>query len=340
MKKKFPIPFSILFRNAIGFSLTEVLIAMGLAGGLAVFMMKLFDQSSKQQSTISQRADFESLVSTVKMIVETQCDVNFKNMVFDTSGVLVVPVDKLHQAPWKLVAGVKTQDFATKQLILDTDKPFDGLKVSPFDIKVDNFQLSSLGPVLGFLIVSAEKDKGSNSRKSFGAKKMIKKIPISLTIDPSRKIEHCQRGASPGEIPSGAVMAFNRPNDDCPDGWKRSDGAKSFPSDPNRSASDLRGRNIIGTGLRPGSSTNFNLRKNDGGEEKHTMLEKEVAPHTHKFKEKPWVKALPPSSSASLKSYRGEYEDGQERETIKTSQSPQPFNVMDPYLALTYCEKE
>ncbi len=79
-------------------------------------MIKLFDQSAKTKDSISQRGDFESLVTTVKMIVETQCDVNCKGSEFDSSG-------------------IKKQDLSKRQLILDSTKPFDCLRVSAFDIK-------------------------------------------------------------------------------------------------------------------------------------------------------------------------------------------------------------
>ena len=331
MKKKLPIPFSILFRNAIGFSLTEVLIAMGLAGGLAVFMMKLFEQSAKQQSTISQRADFESLVTTVKMIVERQCDVNFNTSEFNKSGVLVAKRKKIYQAPYDgpLLNGEPTQSLHKKQLILDTDEPFDGLKVSPFEIEVHPDQLGSTKPVLGYLIVSAEKDKGSNSRKSFGAKKMIKKIPISLTIDGFNKITSCQRGASQDQIPRGAVMAFNL-KDGCPDGWILSDG--------NNGTYDLRGRNIIGTGKNLTSgATDFKLGDSKG-EEKHELLLNELTKHRHGYTyvEKPTDHKKGTNDDKDKLYLDFDYAKNPFTDFEGNSD---PFNVLDPYVSLTYCQK-
>ncbi len=123
-------------------------------------------------------------------------------------------------------------------------------------------------------------------------------------------------------VPSGAIMAFNLKA--CPSGWSE------VPA--------LAGRTIIGAGTGPGLTPRELYAY--GGEEKHTMLLSELVPHTVSM-----------SFGASDKGGKGNgyaYSDRAGGSTVlatyaKTSNSVgggEAFNVMMPYYALLYCQKD
>lgn len=108
--------------------------------------------------------------------------------------------------------------------------------------------------------------------------------------------------------PSGAVMAFDL--DACPSGWIAYTAAA--------------GRNIIGTG------TGYALRS-VGGESTHRMTQAELVSHSHGYRV--GTRNVGSNGKTVLDDDSGSY-----RVTDATGGS-QPFNVMDPYVALLYCKK-
>ena len=128
-------------------------------------------------------------------------------------------------------------------------------------------------------------------------------------------------GGSTGSVPAGAVMAFNLGS--CPSGW----------TDYSAAA----GRNIVGYGSGTGLTPRTTIGQT-GGEEKHTMTTTELATHSH---------ALSPNPGAVYSRYRVQFNSGTSYfadgapggTSIGNTGGSSPFNVMDPYVVLRYCQK-
>ena len=123
-----------------------------------------------------------------------------------------------------------------------------------------------------------------------------------------------QTTAASAGAPTGAVLAFNLSS--CPSGWSEYTGA--------------RGRTIIGTN--PDTSNGLSIRSLGAtvGEENHTLTIAEMPAHRHR-------NALP-NTPGGGEPYRtdGTTNGGGSDPAVGSNQ---PHNVMQPSLALLYCQK-
>ena len=118
--------------------------------------------------------------------------------------------------------------------------------------------------------------------------------------------------------PTGAVLAFNLSS--CPSGWSEYTGA--------------RGRTIIGTN--PDTSNGLSVRTLGAtvGEENHTLTVSEIPSHTHGM----WGNPHGGSGQGSWQSVT----PSQQQQIIAQTTAiggNQPHNVMQPSIALLYCQK-
>lgn len=120
-----------------------------------------------------------------------------------------------------------------------------------------------------------------------------------------------------GGVPPGMVAAFDLAGT-CPPGWVE--------------FSDAAGRAIIGTGKGEGLSRR--KYRDTGGEERKTLTIQELPPHTHaanvstggySFEHHKWNDRLP---GERWKQETGSTGDGK------------PFDIMPPFIALTFCKKQ
>ena len=93
-----------------GFSLVEILVAVGLAGGLAVVMMNMMQQQSKNQVTAEvkfENLEFRRQIANV-LAVKKSCERTFQSLkigdsvvaIQNAAGVPVVEIDKVY-GTWK-----------------------------------------------------------------------------------------------------------------------------------------------------------------------------------------------------------------------------------------------
>lgn len=293
-----------------GFSLVEMMIVFGLAGFASIVVVQILQNSSKLQNTVSQRSDFDSIINQVEFLLNSQCDVNFKDQALSSEGTLSVAT--LYQAA---PGGPKVE-------VISTGTEVGGIEVSSLVLNLNPglFPPSGDASVLGDFVITALKDRGSTKRNTFSSQTMVRKLPISLTIDSSRVIKGC--GSSASGIPSGAVLAFNSAS--CPPGWVVSDGAPGTV--------DLQGKNIIGV------SPTKPLRDSSGNET-HLLQVNELAPHRHEFA----YLSLKGRDKDAVAGSTDTNIDNMETVTRNTEKTPSggqvPFSIMDPYVALLYCQK-
>jgi hypothetical protein len=127
---------------------------------------------------------------------------------------------------------------------------------------------------------------------------------------------------APGpEIPKGMVAAFRLP--ECPRGWT--------------AYALAQGRTIIGVG--EGAGLTRRTLEETGGAETHTLTVSEIPAHNHVAN--PYIYALRVTGSYTAKSIDntpGEPNLASKGE-IRSAGGEQPHNIMQPFVALLYCEK-
>lgn len=119
-------------------------------------------------------------------------------------------------------------------------------------------------------------------------------------------------------VPKGAVMAFNL--EECPKGWSSFD--------------NLNGRVVVGSGTGSSGLTDRTLGE-QGGEEKHILLQSELTPHSHVY-------------TFTDHTHTPQHVDDSEEEFGKSNTPADttitgdgaPFNVMQPFHVLKYCERK
>lgn len=293
-----------------GFSLVEMMIVLGLAGVASLVVVQIHQNSNKLQNTVSQRSDFDSLVNQVEFLVGTQCDTNFKDQALSPEGILSIA--SLYQAA---PSGPKVE-------VIPVGGEINGIEVGSLVLSLRPALIPAVGEanVLGEIVITALKDRGSTKRNTFSSQTMVKKLPISIRIDSSRVIKGC--GSSTSGIPSGAVLAFNLAS--CPTGWIVSDGTPGTV--------DLQGKNIIGVGA-------GKLLGSSAGEENHLLRVNELAPHNHQYDDVTPTNQETDAVAGDNDTNVNGFQTIKRTTEIGPPGAQVPFNVMDPYVALLYCQK-
>jgi prepilin-type N-terminal cleavage/methylation domain-containing protein len=293
-----------------GFSLVEMMIVLGLAGVASLVVVQIHQNSNKLQNTVSQRSDFDSLVNQVELLVSTQCDLNFKDKTLSPEGILSIASLK-QAAP----GGPPIE-------VISVGGEINGIEVDSLVLSLSPALIPATGEanVLGEILITALKDRGSTKRNTLSSQTMVKKLPISIRIDSLRVVKGC--GNSTSGIPSGAVLAFNLAS--CPTGWIVSDGTSGTV--------DLGGKNIVGI-----SPTK--LLGSSAGEENHLLRVNELAPHNHQYDDVTPTNKETDAKAGDNDTNVGSFKTIERTTGIGPSGAQVPFNVMDPYVALLYCQK-
>lgn len=121
-------------------------------------------------------------------------------------------------------------------------------------------------------------------------------------------------------VPSGAVVAFNLGA--CPSGWT------ALPA--------AQGRAIIGTNPSAGNGLSLRSLGDTAGEEQHTMTVNELVPHTHGEMISNVNGYTGTDGESSGDGFLGATHIGY---ATGSAGGGQPFNNMQPSLALLYCQK-
>jgi hypothetical protein len=129
-----------------------------------------------------------------------------------------------------------------------------------------------------------------------------------------------------GGVPARAVMAFNQSS--CPSGWSAYSAAN--------------GRNIVGSGLSSAPGATSLTFGTQGGEAKHTLSLAEMPKHRHSWTGR--------GTNGGADGGSGDDWDDTDTKTFNTAYAGGPtggsdgsataHSVMDPYVVLTYCEKD
>lgn len=140
-------------------------------------------------------------------------------------------------------------------------------------------------------------------------------ITVNLTVDVT---------------PTGAVMAFNLAA--CPAGWSAMDGNGGRP--------DARGRTVIGAGQ--GAGLTDRTLASIGGSETHTLTIPQIPAHSHNIQ----ASSFGPDDTSPdgfLPNWGLDYYSSSTNmvgSATTVTGSGQPHPIMQPYVALLYCQKD
>jgi prepilin-type N-terminal cleavage/methylation domain-containing protein len=184
-------------RKDSGFSLVEILIAIGLLGALSAWMMNIFTQQTKNEKTTATNMDIDAIGNEVRNIMADglSCAQTFKG----------VEYNKQEAAPEisKVLADSSVQKrFAVNQKKIGNSS----VMITSYDLKTDETYFVPNGTKTGETVLIINYDRGKMIQ---GTKNKIFKIPLSITLDDNSKIVTCHALASTVNL-ANICNAFGR----------------------------------------------------------------------------------------------------------------------------------
>lgn len=177
-------------KNERGFSLIEVLIAIGLMGALSAWMMNIFTQQTKNEKTTATNMDIDSLGQEIRNVVANgdSCAKTFLGVDPNQVGA-ITEIQKV------LSDGSVQKRFQSGSKRVGNS----GLLIASYDLKTDETYFIPTGQKTGETVLSINYDRGKMVQ---GAKLKTYKIPLSVALDESGKIMGCSALASSTNLAS------------------------------------------------------------------------------------------------------------------------------------------
>lgn len=173
-----------------GFSLIEILIAVGLLGALSVWMMNIFSIQSKNEKTTATNMDIDSLGQEMRNILADglSCEKTFKGARPNQDAA----VNELQKV---LSDGTIQKRFAVNEKRIGNSN----LLITGYNLKTDETYYVPAGQKNGETVLSINYDRGAMVQ---GSKIKIFKVPLSLSLDDSGAIIGCHSLASTSSLES------------------------------------------------------------------------------------------------------------------------------------------
>jgi prepilin-type N-terminal cleavage/methylation domain-containing protein len=177
-------------KNRSGFSLIEILIAIGLMGALSAWMMNVFTQQTKNEKTTATNMDIDALGQEIRNIVAdgSSCEKNFKGINPNIPSA-VKEIQKV------LSDGTIQKRFTANEKKVGNS----GVMITGYDLKTDETYLIPKGQKVGETVLLINYDRG---KMVVGAKLKTFKIPMSVSVDDSGNILSCNALASTTNLAS------------------------------------------------------------------------------------------------------------------------------------------
>lgn len=158
-----------------GFSLVQVMVAMGLMSVLALGLMRMMSNQVKGQKSMRASMEIDNFINELRLLISRpgSCEKTFENMSYQ-DGMELMEIRRSNGETKYLVGN--TYGFNTFKLA--------GLKIkgfSPDDPEAENYQTG-----LATLEINLEK-KG----QVYGGKTMSRKVDVVLQLDKNKKIVGC-----------------------------------------------------------------------------------------------------------------------------------------------------
>lgn len=177
-------------KNNKGFSLIEIMIAIGLLMGLSVWMMHLFKQQTKNEKTTAANLDIDAIGNEIRNILGDgmSCAKTFKGVPPVKAGAAT--------AVYKLLAD---GTYQKRQAVGERKNQNTGVSVKSYDLKQEDVYIIPEGKTIGETMLTVVWDKGT---AVYGSQSKDFKIPLSVTLDENGNIESCHALASVSNLAS------------------------------------------------------------------------------------------------------------------------------------------
>jgi len=177
-------------KNNKGFSLVEILIAIGLLCGLSVWMMHLFKEQSKNEKTTASNLDIDAIGNEIRNILgdSLSCEKTFKGS----------PVTKPNAATD--IYKVLSDNTAQKRFSVGEKKNGNtGVSIHSLDLKPDETYYVPAGKSVGETVLTIAWNRGKQIQ---GTQLKTFRIPLSVVLDASGNISSCHALASTTSLAS------------------------------------------------------------------------------------------------------------------------------------------
>ncbi|MFA6236536.1 MAG: type II secretion system protein [Bacteriovorax sp.] len=173
-----------ILNNNSGFTLIEIIIAVGLLGALSAWMMDIFKQQTKNEKTTATNMDIDSTGQEIRNIVADglSCEKTLKGKNPNTQGV-ITDIQKV------LADGTAQSRFKVNEKKIGNSS----VMISSFDLKTDETYLIPSGQKIGETVLLVNYDRG---QMVSGSKLKTFKIPLTVSLDGAGNILTCHALAS------------------------------------------------------------------------------------------------------------------------------------------------
>ncbi len=184
-------------RKDSGFSLVEILIAIGLLGALSAWMMNIFTQQTKNEKTTATNMDIDAIGNEVRNIMADglSCAKTFQGMEYNKP-------DAITEISKVLSDGSVQKRFAINSKKIGNSS----VLISSYELKTDDTYLVPANTKTGETVLVINYDRGKMIQ---GTKNKTFRIPLSITIDDNNKIVTCHALASTVNL-ANICNAFGR----------------------------------------------------------------------------------------------------------------------------------
>lgn len=177
-------------KNDKGFSLIEILIAIGLLCGLSVWMMQIFAQQTKNEKSTATNMDIDSIGNEIRNVLADglSCEKTFNGLLPSTP--------KAATEIYKVLA----DGTAQKRYAVGEKKTGNtGVVISSMDLVTDDTYFVPAGKSTGETVLHITYDRG---KMIHGAQLKDFKIPLAISVDSAGKIDSCHAMASTTNLAS------------------------------------------------------------------------------------------------------------------------------------------
>lgn len=177
-------------KNNSGFTLIEIMIAIGLMGALSMWMMDIFKQQTKNEKTTATNMDIDSIGQEIRNIVAdgNSCEKTFKGLAPNKAAAVT-----------EIKKSLSDGSIQSRFKVNDTKIGNSSVLISGYDLKTDEVYLIPAGQKNGETTLLINFDRG---KMISGSKHKFFKIPLALTLDEAGNILNCHALASTSNLAS------------------------------------------------------------------------------------------------------------------------------------------
>jgi prepilin-type N-terminal cleavage/methylation domain-containing protein len=168
-----------------GFSLPEIVIALGLVGGISLVTMKLMDDQSENSALLYARADISKTISGVQAALNdpVKCRKMLGGTQVSSSGVSLASLKYDFTRPGETTA--------IPVVLLEAGKKYGTFQLGPNDIQLKTSETFTSGNFVDLVLHFRVKKRNAKIFDSDSEQVLIERIPVSITLSSANTVSTC-----------------------------------------------------------------------------------------------------------------------------------------------------